>query len=178
MMERMHQDMGQASASADRDFLVGMIAHHQGALDMAEIAIQHGRDPAVRTFAENIIRAQQGEIILMRQMLATLPLGPESAGGPAADYQAAWDGFMARMHTGMDIPLTPDVDRDFMVGMIAHHQAAIDMSDLLMRHGRQPDIHSLAFHIAIDQQMEIRFMERWLARVDGRAGAGSQTALR
>jgi uncharacterized protein (DUF305 family) len=56
----------------DRDFLAMMIPHHQGAIDMARLVLIHGRDPLVRQLAEEIIAAQQAEILSMAARLRIL----------------------------------------------------------------------------------------------------------
>jgi uncharacterized protein (DUF305 family) len=71
---RMHERMTvDASASVDRAFVTAMIAHHQGAIDMAKVILAFGSDPKIRTLAEQVIRAQEGEIAFMQQLQAEQP---------------------------------------------------------------------------------------------------------
>jgi uncharacterized protein (DUF305 family) len=66
----MHGAMNQTyTGDADRDFLAGMILHHQGAIDMAKVVLRYGKDPAVKQLAEEIVAAQEREIADMRRML-------------------------------------------------------------------------------------------------------------
>ena len=68
---KMHADMNvPLSGNPDRDFVQGMIPHHQGAIDMAKIVLTYGKDPELRKLAEAVIAAQDSEIALMKAWLA------------------------------------------------------------------------------------------------------------
>lgn len=73
----------------------------------------------------------------------------------------------ARMHAGMDIPFTGNADIDFIRGMIAHHQGAIDMAKVVLDHGTDPEVKKLAEEIIAAQEGEIAWMQDWLAKNGG-----------
>lgn len=70
-MATMHEPMMQGMRHPDPDvaFMLGMIPHHQGAIDMAKVQLQYGADAETKAFAEHLIAEQEAEIRQMRQWL-------------------------------------------------------------------------------------------------------------
>ena len=69
-MDTMMQAMPmESSGMVDADFLLMMIPHHQSAIDMARVELEHGEDEETRAMAQEIIDAQEAEIAEMRAML-------------------------------------------------------------------------------------------------------------
>ena len=76
------------------------------------------------------------------------------------DLRAAND----RMHRDMAIRYTGHADRDFAAAMIPHHQGAIDMAQVQLRHGTDPEMRRLAEEIIAAQEREIAQLRAFLAR--------------
>jgi len=149
------------TGDADIDFVKGMIPHHQGAIDMATVELEFGKDPEVVKLATDIIKAQETEIAVLKEWLAK-NVAPASQLNLASTkaYERARSDMMANMmvsHTG-------DADVDLMEGMIPHHQGAIDMAKVVLEHGKDPEIRALAQSIITAQEREIVFMKEWLSK--------------
>ena len=78
-MRKMMNDMHAPgySGDPDLDFLAMMIPHHEGAVEMARLALIYGKDPLVRKLAEEIIAGQQVEIEAMKRRLMILRSKPD-----------------------------------------------------------------------------------------------------
>jgi uncharacterized protein (DUF305 family) len=89
--EKMHRDMAITfTGNVDVDFVRGMIAHHQGAIDMAKVVKAFGSDGQIRELAGAIIEAQEAEIATMRAWLSEhAPQYPQEAAATPSGAAAA-----------------------------------------------------------------------------------------
>jgi uncharacterized protein (DUF305 family) len=92
-----------------------------------------------------------------------MPMGAAPSPDEAASTKAYRDA-MAKMNQGMAITYSGDADKDFVAGMIAHHQGAIDMAKVELQYGKDPQLHKLARNIIAAQRKEIAFMKSWQAK--------------
>ncbi|MDO9415615.1 CopM family metallochaperone [Pararhizobium sp.] len=96
--------------------------------------------------------------------------GSMDMGAPKGDTGPSSTAFAkanATMHEGMDITFTGNTDVDFVSGMIAHHQGAIDMAKIELEYGKDEALRKLATEIIAAQEGEIKMMKDWLAKNGG-----------
>ena len=94
-------------------------------------------------------------VLLCTAAAAQSPDSPATAG-----YKHAMEGMMH----GMEHAYSGDADRDFVTGMLPHHQGAVDMARVELKYGRDPALLRLAREIVASQTREQAFMRRWLAQ--------------
>ena len=87
----------------------------------------------------------------------------------AASAREAYEASMVRMHGSMQEGIQhPDPDVAFVLGMIPHHQGAIDMAHIQLQFGKDPVNRKLAEEIIATQRHEIQEMKAWLAGREGK----------
>ena len=168
-MTKMHEEMviGMAYNDPDAAFAQGMLGHHIGAVDMAEIELKYGTDEEMRKLAQEIINAQQSEIKQMKAWLADHPDTAEPTADTKAMQQAYADG-MDAMHEEMMAGIAdPAPDMAFARGMLPHHVGAVDMAKTQLKYGTDEEMRKLAQEIIDAQQSEIEQMQSWITAHKG-----------
>ena len=159
-----------AHNEADTAFAQMMIVHHEGAIEMADLAVQQAGSEEVRALGEDISAAQGPEIEKMKSWLSAWGEETAPAGGTGGmDHgdmdmgSMEMDGMnqqeaMAELQTLSGT----DFDRRFLELMIAHHRGAVEMAQAELEDGRNPQALELAEKIIADQEAEIATMEQLL----------------
>lgn len=88
----------------------------------------------------------------------------KAMGADATESSKAFAEVNMKMHKDMTMELTGNPDVDFAKGMIPHHQGAIDMANVVLKYGKDPEMKKLAEEIIKAQDTEIAFMKGWLAK--------------
>jgi len=158
---------------ADVDFMAGMIPHHAQAVVMAGWAPSHGARADVGVLCERIVVAQRDEIAMMQTWLRDRgQFVPDAASTRhrmkmnGVEHDMLMPGMLTDEEmAALDRARGPEFDRLFLVGMIKHHQGAIDMVDVLFKaYGAAQDetVFRFASDVYADQSTEIDRMNKML----------------
>lgn len=148
----------QMTGDFDADYANAMIMHHQGALDMAQVAVSEGQDAKIKSMAQQIISKQKTEQDNLKTFLQNYkPSGMKHGEGA---LQKSMDAMAAKM---MKMPMSSITDQDFATMMIAHHEHGIAMDKLEVEHGMDNPLKAMAKKSIASQQNEIKALKAWLA---------------
>jgi uncharacterized protein (DUF305 family) len=158
------------TGGSDELFIDMMVPHHEGAVEMARIALERSQRPEIRAMAEEIIAGQDDEIRQMREWrlawfgssdtppMSEMPsmgaMPGHGAAGHAMDMQAEVDALRAAGEP---------FDLAFIDAMIPHHQSALEAAQLLLESTERQELRQLGEAIITAQQREIDQMLAWRA---------------
>ena len=128
----------------DQAFLVMMIPHHEGAVEMSRYILEKGKDKQVREWAGMILKVQEEEIRLMKSLLKDT--GAESLAGQDHMMQDEMDEMMQDL-----LKASTNPDKAFLELMIPHHAQAIMMGVHVPQKGTDERILKLADNIIQSQ---------------------------
>jgi uncharacterized protein (DUF305 family) len=148
-------DHSMMMVSSEREFVTGMIPHHQEAVDTArEVLARGGSIPEVRILAEEIIVAQETEIALLKEWHKDW----------YGEVYVADDSYqpMMRELEGLN---GAEIDRRFLEDMIPHHMGAIMMAQSVRPFITHQEITDMADAIMTTQTTEINLMRDLLTKI-------------
>jgi uncharacterized protein (DUF305 family) len=164
----------QPYSDADINFMTGMIPHHAQAVIMAGWAASRGARADLLILCERMVVGQVDEIQLMQQWLRDRDQPVPDATSTrmrmkmnGVEHDMLMPGMLSDEEMAeLEKARGPDFDRLFLLGMIKHHQGAIDMvNDLFKAYGAAQDdaIYKFASDVFADQSIEIEVMQKMLA---------------
>ena len=152
--------MGQRGA--DAQFIAMMIPHHEGAIAMAELALQRSRRPEIRALAERIRTSQSQENARMRRWYRQW-YGGDVLTRPAQRMGMGMGMGMPGSSTSLDALRTaPDFDRAFLEQMIAHHRLGVMMASHAQWGTIHRELRQLEGEMVQVQSKEIEQMASWV----------------
>ncbi|GEO15751.1 DUF305 domain-containing protein [Microvirga aerophila] len=95
----------------------------------------------------------------MQKMMQDMMPSPNDVAS-TKEFKAADMQMMHNMH----VPYTGNPDVDFRTHMIPHHQGAVEMAKVALKHAKDPETKRMAQKIIDDQEKEIAEMQDWLKK--------------
>ena len=141
----------------DRHFIQQMIPDKEGAMAMAELALERTKRLEMRSLATGIIEAQTREIVDMRAWYeAWYGSAPATAGHGM--HMDSMEGDVAELRAVSEAQF----DREFIEQMIPHHEMAVMMARMLAAGTERAEMQTLTDQIITSQSREIEMMRSWL----------------
>jgi uncharacterized protein (DUF305 family) len=141
--------------AVDTAFVQMMIAHHQQAILMADLAPSRAANPQVRNLAERMSVAQKIEIDVLRAWLKERRRPDHD---PAHNHATMPGMQTPAAITALTAARGADFDKRFVIMMTAHHEGARVMAGDVLKGGTDQRINEIANEMAVEQTSEIRRM--------------------
>lgn len=145
----------------DRSFIANMIVHHEGAVTMANLALENAKHQELKDMAKNIIADQEKEISQMTAWQKKWGYPSTSADNMMDHSAMGMMDEMSGMETSLDGKTGDDFDKAFIEQMSLHHQSAIDMAAPGIMNAKHQEIKDLTSAVVTAQSKEIKQMKQW-----------------
>jgi uncharacterized protein (DUF305 family) len=145
---------------SDKAFINAMVPHHQGAIEMAEVALENAEHDEIRELSRNIVSTQQSEIGELKA-IKTEEFGTSDVPMEMSSGQMRGMGVMMDPQS---LANKEPFDEAFIEAMIPHHRSAVEMAKVANRESENPRIKDLAKNIVSAQEREIAQMKGWRER--------------
>jgi uncharacterized protein (DUF305 family) len=159
MNQMMVQVLGPADSTYEQRFIDHMITHHQGAIMMAEDAMQKTGHPELKQFAQRVIEAQRSEIDDLKRWRQEW-YGDSVTATMSSQVPMSMDEMNRQMVAHLGTADSTYDDR-FIDMMIPHHRGAVMMAQDAVAKATRTEIKNLAQKIINDQNREIAKLEAW-----------------
>jgi uncharacterized protein (DUF305 family) len=141
-----------------------MIAHHRGAVTMAQTELKDGKNAQVKKAAQSIVTNQNKEIAQMTAWLKAW-YGAKPDPKQIALMNADMEPMIEQSKGGMAGMTMGSADKNFLEAMIPHHQSAVDMSQLALKKALRPELKVFARSVIKNQSAEIKQYKAWLEKL-------------
>ncbi len=167
-MERSRMDGGSGGTASgvltengrysDERFIDAMVPHHEGAVEMAEVALENAEHEEIKQLSEDIVSTQEAEIGELKE------IKQEEFGTSRVpmDMDAGQMEGMGMTEDPQSLAEEKPFDEAFIEAMIPHHRSAIQMANVALERSDNPRIEELAGQIVEAQEREISQMQAWL----------------
>ena len=154
-------------SNADLMFAQMMIPHHEQAIEMSDLAISNSENPDVISLAKQVKSAQAPEIEQMKRWQENANSG-HMGHDMMGDSDESESGMMGMLDESeiseLERASGVEFDRLFLKGMIAHHEGAIEMANMVVD-SENKEAAALGKAIIESQSAEIDEMKTLLANI-------------
>jgi len=156
---------------SDKDFLKHMIPHHQIAIDISTQHIKNTKNDIIMKVLRELIWTQNYEILVMKEELnhtteniseitgnepviptITSSVYPNVRGLTNTYCDPSFFSSADHHHSASHMVVT---DKQYILHMIPHHQVAVDMCKILLKHTKSDFLTQLAYRMIRAQEAEI-----------------------
>ena len=164
-MSDMKSSPNAASQPYDLQFIDTMTHHHQGAVDMAKMALTRSSNDELKKFAQKIIDDQNKEIAQMKDWREKWYAGkPAAMNMEMPGMSDSMKMMMGDEMKKMEVASGKDFDVHFLDMMTPHHAGAVVMAKEALQKAEHPEIKTLSNQIIKAQEAEIKQMADWKAK--------------